>query len=52
MSETIILNKESNTAIITINRPEALNALNGQVLDEFDRALTQMIREEKRWILI
>lgn len=39
MDETIILNKENNTAIITINRPEALNALNGQVLEEFDKAL-------------
>lgn len=39
MAEYIILTKEKNTAIITISRPEALNALNGQVLEEFDRAL-------------
>lgn len=42
MDETIILNKENNTAIITINRPEALNALNGQVLEEFDKALDEV----------
>ncbi|HYE68410.1 MAG TPA: enoyl-CoA hydratase-related protein [Anaerovoracaceae bacterium] len=42
MDETIILNKERNTAIITINRPEALNALNGKVLEEFDKALDEV----------
>lgn len=39
MAEYISLAKENNTAIITISRPEALNALNEQVLDEFDSAL-------------
>ncbi len=39
MAEYISLVKENNIAIITISRPEALNALNEQVLDEFDSAI-------------
>lgn len=52
MDETIILNKENNTAIITINRPEALNALNGQVLEEFDKALDEVAGDPDVKVLI
>ena len=32
--------KKKNIGILSINRPEALNALNSQVLDELDQAMT------------
>lgn len=46
MAEYISLAKENKTAIITISRPEALNALNGQVLEEFDSALDEAAADE------
>jgi len=52
MAENIILNKENKTAIITINRPEALNALNGQVLEEFDEALDEVASDKNVKALI
>lgn len=52
MDETIILNKESKTAILTINRPEALNALNEQVLEEFDKALDEVAQDPEVKALI
>jgi len=52
MAESIILNKENKTAIITINRPEALNALNGQVLEELDAALNDVMSNNEIKALI
>ncbi len=52
MAENIILNKENKTAIITINRPDALNALNGQVLEELDAALNDVINDDEIKVLI
>lgn len=40
--ETILLNYEGNVAVITINRPKALNALSTQVLTELDAALDEV----------
>ena len=34
MSEHIIIEKENGIAVLTISREEALNALNGQLVDE------------------
>lgn len=52
MTESITLNKENKTAIITINRPEALNALNGQVLEELDAALNDINNDNEIKALI
>jgi enoyl-CoA hydratase len=38
------LSVEAGTATVLINRPDALNALSGPVLDELDRAVTQLER--------
>ncbi|MCB2053480.1 MAG: enoyl-CoA hydratase [Geminicoccaceae bacterium] len=38
--ETILVEKRDAVGLITLNRPKALNALNGQVIAELERALT------------
>lgn len=40
--ETILLDKHDNVAVITLNRPEALNALNATLLGEVTAALKDM----------
>lgn len=40
--ENILLHKEDNTAIITINRPESLNALNAQTIKELSSVFDEL----------
>ncbi|MCS7074766.1 MAG: enoyl-CoA hydratase-related protein, partial [Bacteroidia bacterium] len=44
--QVIILTKEEQTAIVTINRPEALNALNAQVIDELESVFQEIAADE------
>ena len=37
--ENVILEKEGHLAVVTINRPKALNALNSQTLKDLDVVL-------------
>src|SRR5690606_6777002 len=39
--ETILIETRERVGLITLNRPQALNALNTQVLDELNQALDQ-----------
>lgn len=39
--ETILVETRDRVGLITLNRPQALNALNTQVLDELNQALDQ-----------
>ena len=50
--ENIILEKEENIAIITFNRPEAMNALNNQTRAEFRQAIGDVAADEKIKVLI
>jgi enoyl-CoA hydratase len=43
--ETLLLEREGATAIITINRPQALNALNATVLSELVAAFDELERD-------
>lgn len=45
--ETIIVDVEDHVALITLNRPQALNALNDQLLGELADALTACQHNEK-----
>ena len=40
--ETILVEREGRVGIITLNRPKALNALNGQVMDEVTAAAKEL----------
>lgn len=37
--ETILLDRDDNVGIVTLNRPEALNALSGQLMDDMTHAM-------------
>ncbi|HKJ46056.1 MAG TPA: enoyl-CoA hydratase-related protein [Balneolales bacterium] len=51
--ETLLLDVENNVAILTINRPKKLNALNNQVLDELDAAIDDIAkRDDVRGVII
>ncbi|KAF0675947.1 enoyl-CoA hydratase [Profundibacterium mesophilum] len=45
--KTIIVEIDDHVALIKLNRPEALNALNQALLDELARAITEADRNEK-----
>lgn len=51
--ETLLVSIEDNIAVITLNRPKALNALNAQLYLEFGRAVEELARnEEVRAIIV
>ena len=50
--ENIIFEKEENIAIITFNRPEAMNALNNQTRAEFRAAIDDMAEDDAIKVLI
>nr|WP_314492902.1 enoyl-CoA hydratase-related protein [uncultured Chryseobacterium sp.] len=50
--ENITLNKEDKTAIITINRPESLNALNAKTIKEVSSALDELASDQEIRVII
>jgi enoyl-CoA hydratase len=50
--ENIIFEKEDNIAIITFNRPEAMNALNNQTRAEFRQAIADVATDDAIKVLI
>lgn len=50
--ENIIFEKEENIAIITFNRPEAMNALNNQTRAEFRAAIDDVAEDDAIKVLI
>jgi enoyl-CoA hydratase len=50
--ETILLEQENGVTTITINRPKAMNALNGKVLEELTMALNQIDGDENVRVLV
>jgi len=45
--ETIILEKKGKVGLVTLNRPDALNALNSQVIEELGAALDELEADAK-----
>ena len=50
--ENIIFEKEENIAVITFNRPEAMNALNNQTRAEFRAAIEDVAQDDSIKVLI
>lgn len=50
--ETILINKQNNFAIVTINRPTKLNALNKKTIEELHLALTTLEQEATVRVII
>jgi enoyl-CoA hydratase len=50
--ENIIFEKEENIAVITFNRPEAMNALNNQTRAEFAAAIAEVAADDGIKVLI
>jgi enoyl-CoA hydratase len=48
----ILLEKEDDLAVLTINRPKVLNALNGETLRELDEAVEQIAADEEVRVVI
>jgi enoyl-CoA hydratase len=46
MTETVLTTREGRVAILTVNRPEKLNALNDQVRDEMLAALAALEQDD------
>ncbi|WP_027363718.1 enoyl-CoA hydratase-related protein [Desulfotruncus alcoholivorax] len=50
--ENILLEKDGNIAILSINRPKVLNALNGDTLKEIDAAVDQLSADDEVRVVI
>ena len=48
----VLYETEGTTGIITINRPEVMNALNSQVLEELDKILDNVDRDAIRCLIV
>jgi enoyl-CoA hydratase len=46
MMENLLIDRDGAVALVTINRPQVLNALNTQTLDELRRAVLELQRDE------
>jgi len=44
--DTLLIERDGATAIVTINRPKVLNALNAQTLDDLRRAILELKQDE------
>ena len=52
MPETILVEKEGRVAILTVNRPDKLNALNQQVRDETVQALAELEKDDSIGVVV
>ena len=50
--QTLNLDIDNRTAVITINRPDKLNALNSQVIDDLENCITGLKNNEDVYVII
>ncbi|GIM28487.1 short-chain-enoyl-CoA hydratase [Clostridium polyendosporum] len=51
-SKNVILEKEGKIAVVTINRPKALNALNSQVVKDLDNIIAELETDNEVYVVI
>src|SRR5215471_13356558 len=52
MADTVRYERDGHVATITYNRPEALNAINGELRDDLNDAFARFRDEEEAWVAI
>jgi len=52
MAGTVLYEREGHIATITYNRPEALNAINGELRADLNAAWVQLREDEEAWVAI
>ena len=45
--DNLLIERDGATAVVTINRPKVLNALNAQTLDELRRAMLELKQDDE-----
>ena len=50
MGDTVLYEREGRIATITYNRPEALNAINGQLRSDLNAAREEFRSDEEAWV--
>lgn len=50
--ETLLFEKKGNIGVLSISRPEALNAINSQVLEELSKTIEEIEEDEDIYVLI
>ena len=50
MSEAVTYHRDGNVAIITLNRPEARNAINGDVASALEDAIDRLESDDGVWV--
>ena len=52
MSDTVLYEKDSHVVTIAYNRPERMNAINGQMREELNAAWLRFRDDEDAWVAI
>lgn len=50
--QNLLVKVDNNIAVVTINRPEKLNALNNEIIEELDKVFSQLNENENVYVII
>lgn len=52
MADSIVYAKKNHIALITLNQPDVLNAMNPDMVEAFDAAVDKAARDEDIWVVV